>query len=134
MMKNTLTNGSHHIGLTVSNLEQSAAFFIGVLGWNEVKRNEEYPAIFVSDGQLMITLWATKETPEVPFNRRANVGLHHLALQVSSESVLNQIHQKLTDNQINVEFSPELIGDGPAKHMMCFDPSGIRVEFIWLGQ
>ncbi len=133
-MKNTLTNGSHHIGLTVSNLEQSAAFFIGVLGWNEVKRNEEYPAIFVSDGQLMITLWATKETPEVPFNRRANVGLHHLALQVSSESVLNQIHQKLTDNQINVEFSPELIGDGPAKHMMCFDPSGIRVEFIWLGQ
>lgn len=133
-MKNTLTNGSHHIGLTVSNLEQSAAFFIGVLGWDEVKRNEEYPAIFVSDGQLMITLWATKETPEVPFNRRANVGLHHLALQVSSESVLNQIHQKLTDNQINVEFAPELIGDGPAKHMMCFDPSGIRVEFIWLGQ
>lgn len=133
-MKNTLTNGSHHIGLTVSNLEQSAAFFIGVLGWDEVKRNEEYPAIFVSDGQLMITLWATKETPEVPFNRRANVGLHHLALQVSSESVLNQINQKLTDNQINVEFAPELIGDGPAKHMMCFDPSGIRVEFIWLGQ
>lgn len=133
-MKSTLTNGSHHIGLTVSNLEQSAAFFIGVLGWDEVKRNEEYPAIFVSDGQLMITLWATKETPEVPFNRRANVGLHHLALQVSSESVLNQIHQKLTDNQINVEFAPELIGDGPAKHMMCFDPSGIRMEFIWLGQ
>lgn len=133
-MKNTLTNGSHHIGLTVSNLEQSAAFFIGVLGWDEVKRNEEYPAIFVSDGQLMITLWATKETPEVPFNRRANVGLHHLALQVSRESVLNQIHQKLADNQINVEFAPELIGDGPAKHMMCFDPSGIRVEFIWLGQ
>jgi catechol 2,3-dioxygenase-like lactoylglutathione lyase family enzyme len=134
MMKNSLTNGSHHIGLTVSNLEKSAAFFIVILGWNEVKRNEEYPAIFVSDGQIMITLWATKETPEVPFNRRANVGLHHLALQVSSESVLNQNHQRLTDNQINVEFAPELIGDGPAKHMMCFDPSGIRVEFIWLGQ
>ena len=133
-MTNSLTNGSHHIGLTVSNLEKSAAFFIGILGWNEVKRNEDYPAIFVSDGQIMITLWATKETPEVPFNRRANVGLHHLALQVSSESVLNQIHQRLTDNQINVEFPPELIGDGPAKHMMCFDPSGIRVEFIWLGQ
>ena len=82
----------------------------------------------------MITLWATKETPEVPFNRRSNIGLHHLALQVSSESVLNQIYQKLKDNQINVEFAPELIGDGPAKHMMCFDPSGIRVEFIWLGQ
>lgn len=133
-MKNTLTKGSHHIGLTVSNLEQSAAFFIGMLGWEEVKRNEEYPAIFVSDGHIMITLWATKETPEVPFNRRANVGLHHLALQVSSESVLNQIHQKLTDNQIHVEFAPESIGDGPAKHMMCNDPSGIRIEFIWLGQ
>ena len=134
MMKNSLTNGPHHIGLTVSNLEQSAAFFTGILGWEEVKRNEEYPSIFVSDGHVMITLWAIKETPEVPFNRKANVGLHHLALQVSSEAALNQISQSLTDNQMNVEFAPELLGNGPAKHMMCNDPSGIRIEFIWLGQ
>ena len=133
-MKNTLTDGPHHIGLTVSNLEKSADFFVELLGWEEVKRNEEYPSIFVSDGQIMITLWAVKDTPEIAFNRRANVGLHHLALQVSSEEALNKIHQQLTEKHMDIEFAPELLGNGPAKHMMCFDPSGIRVEFIWLGQ
>lgn len=133
-MKNTLTDGPHHIGLTVSNLEKSADFFIELLGWEEVKRNEGYPSIFVSDGQIMITLWAVKDTPEIAFNRRANVGLHHLALQVSSEEALNKIHQQLTEKHMDIEFAPELLGNGPAKHMMCFDPSGIRVEFIWLGQ
>jgi len=133
-MKNTLTDGPHHIGLTVSNLEKSADFFVELLGWEEVKRNEEYPSIFVSDGQIMITLWAVKDSPEIAFNRRANVGLHHLALQVSSEEALNKIHQQLTEKHMDIEFAPELLGNGPAKHMMCFDPSGIRVEFIWLGQ
>ncbi len=133
-MNTPLTNGSHHIGLTVSKLEESAAFFTDFLGWKELKRNEDYPSIFVSDGQIMITLWAIKETPEVPFNRRANIGLHHLALQVSSEEALEHIYQRLTENKIDIEFSPEFVGSGPAKHMMCFDPSGIRVEFFWSGQ
>ena len=132
-MKNTLTNGSHHIGLTVSKLEQSAEFFIDMLGWKEVKRNEAYPSIFVSDGQIKLTLWAVKETPSISFDRKTNIGLHHLALQVSSEAALERIYQRLTENNMNVEFSPELVGNGPAKHMMCFEPSGIRLEFIWLG-
>ena len=133
-MEKTLTNGPHHIGLTVSKLEQTAAFFTEILGWNEVKRNEEYPAIFVSDGHIMLTLWAVKEAPEVSFNRKSNVGLHHLALQVSSEAALDQIYQRLTDNQIEIEISPEPLNNGPTKHMMCLEPSGIRVEFIWPSQ
>jgi len=28
-----LTKGTHHIGLTVSKLEESAKFFIEILGW-----------------------------------------------------------------------------------------------------
>jgi len=51
-----ITKGAHHIGLTVSKLEESANFFTSLLGWKEVRRNEEYPAIYVSDGNLMITL------------------------------------------------------------------------------
>lgn len=133
-MKNPLTNGPHHIGLTVSKLEKSAAFFTEILGWEEVKRNDEYPSIFVSDGQIMLTLWAVKETPAVLFNRKSNVGLHHLALGVSHEAGLDQIYRRLVDNGVDIEFSPEKLGNGPAKHMMCFDPSGIRVEFIWTGQ
>ena len=128
-----LTQGTHHIGLTVSRLEESANFFTSLLGWHEVRRNEEYPAIFVSDGKIMLTLWAIKEQPANAFSKNKNVGLHHVAFQVESEDVLNRIHHTLTENGISIEFAPELLRQGPAKHMMCYDPSGIRVEFIWPG-
>jgi catechol 2,3-dioxygenase-like lactoylglutathione lyase family enzyme len=85
-MNTPITSGTHHIGLTVSKLEESAAFFTSLLGWKEVRRNEEYPAIYVSDGKIMVTLWATKEQPSVQFNRKKNVGLHHVAFRVESES------------------------------------------------
>jgi catechol 2,3-dioxygenase-like lactoylglutathione lyase family enzyme len=132
-MTKSITKGAHHIGLTVSKLEESAGFFISLLGWKEVRRNDAYPAIFVSDGSILITLWATKEQPSQPFNKNKNVGLHHLALQMDSEAALNNLFEKLSTHSVDFEFSPEQLGEGPAKHMMCYDPSGIRIEFIWPG-
>lgn len=128
-----LTQGVHHLGLTVSRLEQSAKFFVDVLGWSIIKRKPEYPAIFVSDGQTMLTLWATTTNQTNDFNRKTNVGLHHLALQVASEDDLQQLYQQLVTANISIEFAPEWVQQGPAKHLMCHDPSGIRIEFIWPG-
>lgn len=132
-MNAPLTQGVHHVGLTVSQLDASASFFITVLGWKEVKRNDAYPAIFISDGHILLTLWAAQHHPVVPFNRKENVGLHHLALQVADEAALHTIYDALTSHGTTIEFGPEQLGAGPAKHMMCYDPSGIRLEFIWLG-
>lgn len=134
-MTNTLTSGTHHIGLTVSDLEASAGFFTGLLGWQEVRRDPGYPAIFVSDGKIMVTLWALKETYAANiFNKDRNVGLHHVAFTVDSEQTLDRIYQTLSAAEnVRIEFAPELLRDGPMKHMMCFEPSGIRVEFIWPG-
>ncbi len=125
-----LTQGTHHIGLTVSNLEASANFFIKLLGWKEVRRDPDYPAIFVSDGKLMVTLWQTKQLPEISFDKNRNIGLHHLALSVDSFATLDVIHEKIVEHGLKVEFAPELLRNGPAKHMMCYDPNGIRIEFI----
>lgn len=133
-MNTPMTTGAHHIGLTVSDLEASARFFTSMLGWREIKRNEEYPAIYVSDGSVLVTLWATKDEPAVRFDKSRNVGLHHVAFHVKSEDALNTLHARLSSNGIRIEFAPELLGRGPAKHMMCYEPSGIRVEFLWLGQ
>jgi catechol 2,3-dioxygenase-like lactoylglutathione lyase family enzyme len=132
-MHTPITKGTHHIGLTVSKLEESADFYISLLGWKEVRRNAEYPAIYVSDGSVMVTLWATKEQPSSPFNKNKNIGLHHVAFQVGSEADLNSIHKRLINGGVQIEFAPELLGKGPAKHMMCYEPSGIRVEFTWPG-
>jgi len=133
-MNKPVTRGAHHIGLTVSRLEETADFFTSLLHWQEVRRNEAYPAIYVSDGSIMVTLWATREVPSVPFDKDRNTGLHHVAFEVENEDDLHGLHQRLVNGGIEIEFAPELLGQGPAKHMMCHEPSGIRVEFIWPGK
>ena len=35
---------------------------------------------------------------------------------------------------ISIEFMPELVGQGPRKHMMFAEPGGIRLELIWSGE
>jgi len=81
----------------------------------------------------MVTLWATKEALSIPFDKNRNVGLHHVAFHVNDEADLHTVHQRLTANGAKIEFGPELLGQGPAKHLMCYEPSGIRVEFVWPG-
>ena len=128
-----LTAGIHHVGLTTNKLEETANFFTKGLGWKEVNRNDAYPAIFVSDGAIMLTLWASQSSPTVAFNRKSNIGLHHLALAVKSDALLTEIHTRLSDAGVLIEFEPEPLKSGPAKHMMCYEPGGIRIEFTWSG-
>ena len=51
-----ITEGAHHIGLTVPDYEAARDFFVDVLGFDEIGSKPEYPAIFVSDGSLMLSL------------------------------------------------------------------------------
>ena len=129
-MSDSLTQGVHHVGLTVSELDASCEFFTGLLGWQRVGGNPDYPAVFVSDGVVMLTLWQTKESSFVPFNKNKNIGLHHLALKVGTLEALNDIHQKLIAAGVKIEFAPELLREGPTQHMICYEPSGNRIEFI----
>jgi catechol 2,3-dioxygenase-like lactoylglutathione lyase family enzyme len=133
VMEQVVTQGVHHIGLTVSCLAESAAFFTETLGWQEVRRVPEYPAIFVSDGTLMVTLWqAADPDSAVPFGHKNNVGLHHVAFRVVSRAALDAVFERVQAAGVEIEFAPELLRDGPLMHMMCIEPSGIRVEFICL--
>ena len=127
----TITRGAHHIGLTVPNLEQTRNFFLETLGFDQVGEVPDYPAVFLSDGALMITLWqASDPANAVPFDRKNVIGLHHLALAVDTGS-LDGLHERLKDTaDVDIEFAPEPLGDMPVRHMMCNIPGGIRVEFL----
>ncbi|MCI0552743.1 MAG: VOC family protein [Anaerolineae bacterium] len=125
------TLGIHHLGLSVSDLEATAKFFTDCLGWSVARELPEYPAKFVTNGEAFFTLWQT-ETECSPFDRKNQVGLHHVAIRVTNEQSLLEIFERASGFPgVVVDFSPELLRDGPAKHCMVFEPSGIRVEFIW---
>lgn len=125
------TSGIHHLGLSVADLDATTDFFVRGLGWSLVREVPDYPAKFVSNGEAFFTLWQT-DPGSAAFDRRKQVGLHHVAIRVSDEHSLGELFERVSRLPgVIVEFAPQLLGDGPAQHFMLFEPSGIRVEFIW---
>ena len=132
MTDKPLTQGAHHIGLTVPNLAKTRAFFLDTLGFSQVGEVPDYPAVFLTDGTTMITLWqAANPDTAVPFDRKNVIGLHHFALKVDDAAALDRLHGELSaHDEVEVEFAPESLGGGATQHMMCSIPGGIRMEFI----
>lgn len=126
------TQGAHHVGLTVPDLDASRAFFVDALGFEQIGEIPDYPAVFVSDGSIMITLWQAEDPARaVSFDRRKNIGLHHLALRVGDASDLQRLSAELgTRDDLDIEFEPEGLGDSGIRHMMCRIPGNIRLELI----
>ncbi|MEM9191710.1 MAG: VOC family protein [Myxococcota bacterium] len=128
----TRTSGIHHVGLTVPDLPATQRFFEDALGFSTVGGRPDYPSVFLSDGTVMLTLWqAADPSLATPFDRRNNVGLHHLALRVPDRAALLALHRELAARaDVKIEFEPEPLKGAPANHLMCFIPGGIRMEFI----
>ena len=61
-----------------------------------------------------------------------HIGLHHLALAVDGDASLDALYERLKeDRNVNIEFAPEPLADGPTRHMICNIPGGgIRIEFV----
>ena len=121
-----------HVGLTVTDLEASKTFFVDALGFAVRGQDPSYPAYFLSNGAMTITLWRTTDPSQATaFNRKTNVGLHHLALRVASFEELDALHAQLAEYPgVVIEFPPELAYGGPSKHMMVREPSGNRIELV----
>lgn len=127
-----ITQGAHHIGLTVPDLMATRNFFVDTFGFTQVGEVPDYPAVFISDGTIMLTLWQAKDPEKAtPFDRKNVIGLHHFALRVDSLETLKSLHQTLINTAgVEIEFAPEPLGNGPTQHMMFYIPGGIRMELI----
>ena len=131
-MTNALTLGAHHIGLTVPDLDAAVGFFRDGLGYALVGENAAYPCAFVNDESTLITLWrAGNPANAAAFDRKANIGLHHLALRVADDAALAAVFERVRAHPgVTIEFSPEPIREGSAtRHFICAMPGGIRIEF-----
>lgn len=125
------TSGLHHVGLSVSDLQGAADFFVEMLGFRIVGERPAYPALFVGDGKSLITLWQVQEPAKsASFDRKRHEGLHHLALAVDSIEILDELHTAMVARGTAIEFAPEPRSDGTARHMMLNIPGGPRLELI----
>jgi catechol 2,3-dioxygenase-like lactoylglutathione lyase family enzyme len=129
----TGTHGVDHVGLSVRDLASTRDFFCDCLGWRIVGERPDYPAVFVSDGHCVLTLWQVQSPGDaIPFDRRANVGLHHLALAAIDQSSLDSLYKRVSSwPGVVVEFGPEPSGAGPKIHFIVREPSGVRIEFAF---
>ncbi len=131
-MTKPLTLGAHHIGLAVPDLEAAKSFFCDGLGYELKAERPDYPAAFVSDDVTLITLWQVEDPEDArPFDRRRNIGLHHLALAVADDDALAQVHDRVKAHPgTAIEFAPGPMNPGAKTiHMICTIPGGIRIEF-----
>ncbi|HKO91139.1 MAG TPA: VOC family protein [Polyangiaceae bacterium] len=95
-MPDKVTVGFDHVGLTVRDLDAACSFFVECLGWKVVGGKPDYPSIYVSDGAAVLTLWRVENPMAcIEFNRRTNIGLHHLALRVPSRAALDELHVRV---------------------------------------
>lgn len=127
------TTGLNHLGLAVKDLDQTTAFFVDTLGWEQTARDDSYPRTTVTDGSLRLTLWQTDDGAR-DFDRRNQIGLHHLAMSVADEATLMALAETISATPgVKVAFMPEFMGNGPRKHMMFAEPGGLRLELVWSG-
>lgn len=128
MSSSKLTSGVSHVGLAVSKLDKSVAFFEAI-GYEKIGGDPSYPSIFLSDGESMITLWQTDDNA-TPFNRKTNIGLHHLAIKVPTLEALQKAYDTvMAIDGVQSDFAPQEITGMPLTHAMVFEPSGCRIEF-----
>ncbi|EDX86423.1 glyoxalase family protein [Synechococcus sp. PCC 7335] len=128
----SITQGAHHIGFTVPDIAATRDFFVDVLQFKQIHEKPDYPAVFVSDGTIVLTLWqASDPSNVVPFDRKNNIGLHHFSLRVESLETLWSMHHTLKSRAgVVIEFAPEPDSGGPSHHMMFYIPGGIRMELF----
>ncbi|MEV5975578.1 VOC family protein [Streptomyces sp. NPDC052114] len=120
-----------HIGLNVTDLERSLAFYRDVIGYGVIGEGKEEGRRFAflgEGGRPVLTLWQQADAGYAP----GRAGLHHLALEVDTIEQVRQYENAL--REYGVEFAYDGVvphGEGAASGGIFFhDPDGTRLEIF----
>lgn len=140
--------GQHHVGITVSDIDKSIAFYRDVLGM-KLESTSNMEGAFISnvvgvpgavlkganlssDG-LLLELFqyvAPKGGKQKASLRQFDVGHYHLAFLVDD---IEDAYKTLTAKGVKFSERPQYVPDGPDKGLGAiyfWDPDGIALEFI----
>ncbi|GAB2844423.1 VOC family protein [Streptomyces deserti] len=123
----TLRTG--HIGLNVTDLDRSLAFYRDVLGFALIGEGKEEGRryAFLGDGsRLVLTLWQQAERPYAA----DRAGLHHLALEADSIEQVREYESALRAYGVDFAYDGVVAHhEGAASGGIFFhDPDGTRLE------
>ncbi|MFE2327676.1 VOC family protein [Streptomyces sp. NPDC059385] len=123
----TLRTG--HVGLNVTDLERSLAFYRDALGFQVLGEGKEEGRRFAflgQEGELVLTLWQQADGAYAP----TAAGLHHLAFSAAAIEEVRAYEERLRG--LGVEFAYEGVvahREGAASGGIFFhDPDGTRLE------
>ncbi|ONH27740.1 VOC family protein [Pseudofrankia asymbiotica] len=125
-------SGVSHVGLTVTDLNRSCAWYAEVLGWKELLRDRGDTTSFahgVLPGGLSLVLREHDQRVVEPFDEK-RPGLDHLSFSVETEADLDELEKNLT--AVGASFTPKR--ELPYGWLLTFrDPDNIALE-VMLGR
>jgi catechol 2,3-dioxygenase-like lactoylglutathione lyase family enzyme len=122
------TAGLGHLGLRVTDLGRSVAFYEGVLGFQKLRELNDH-ALFNAHGFILALNAASTEMPRNDRFSPFRVGLDHLALAVADPATLEGMKAALDAAGVanNGVQQDEVTGGTP--YISFYDPDGIAWEF-----
>lgn len=132
------------MGIVVSDIDKSLAFYVGLLGL-KVKKDMLEQGTYIDnmlalkdvqvrtvkmeadDGHLVELLWY-KSHPRKPKQRKiCEIGASHVAFTVEN---LDEEYKRLSENGVTFNCPPQYSPDGKAKITFCKDPDGTFIELV----
>jgi len=118
-----------HILLRVADVEQSKAFYSGLLGFEIVEEDPNHGGVFMTLGEHGHTLDLVSADGPAPARLSPQqVGMQHFAFQVDSFEALKDAYFTLQDNGVDVMRAIDHVSQ---KSIYFADPDGNTVEIYY---
>jgi catechol 2,3-dioxygenase-like lactoylglutathione lyase family enzyme len=133
------SSGVHHVDLVVSSIERSLPFYrelLAPLGFHRIgevegERGETIWYLGGPGSSVGLRQAQSDEEQRVAGVDRYEIGLHHLALEAVSRSVVDERHEWLASTGATIESPPSEYSYIPGYYAVFFyDPDGIKLEIV----